>query len=229
LLLEIGRHLHAGGAQLRGVMAHAGESYNLRTPEALAALAEQERARCAQAAERLRAAGLPCPEVSVGSTPTALSAAHLNGVTELRAGVYAFQDLVMANIGVCLPGDIALSVLATVIGHRPDKGWLLTDAGWMALSRDRGTQSQAVDYGYGAVCDEDGRPIEGLLMSGANQEHGILSWRDGRIDDLSARWPIGTRLRILPNHACATGAQFPQYHALQSDGSVQIWERFNGW
>jgi D-serine deaminase-like pyridoxal phosphate-dependent protein len=229
LLLEIGHHLHAGGAQLRGVMTHAGESYNLHTPEALAAMAEQERARCVQAAERLRAAGLPCPEVSVGSTPTALSAAHLSGVTELRAGVYAFQDLVMANVGVCLPGDIALSVLATVIGHQADKGWLLTDAGWMALSRDRGTQSQALDYGYGAVCDEDGRLIEGLLMNSANQEHGILSWRDGRIDDLSARWPIGTRLRILPNHACATAAQFAQYHALQPDGSVQIWERFNGW
>jgi D-serine deaminase-like pyridoxal phosphate-dependent protein len=229
LLLEIGHHLHAGGAHLRGVMTHAGESYNLHTPEALAAMAEQERARCVQAAERLRAAGLPCPEVSVGSTPTALSAAHLSGVTELRAGVYAFQDLVMANVGVCQPGDIALSVLATVIGHQPGKGWLLTDAGWMALSRDRGTQSQALDYGYGAVCDEDGRLIDGLLMNGANQEHGILSWRDGRIDDLPARWPIGTRLRILPNHACATGAQFPQYHALQSDGSVQIWERFHGW
>lgn len=229
LLLEIGHHLHAGGARLRGVMTHAGESYALNTPAALAALAEQERARCVRAAERLRAAGLPCPEVSVGSTPTALSAVNLDGVTELRAGVYVFQDLVMANVGVCRPDEIALSVLATVIGHQAGKGWLLTDAGWMALSRDRGTQSQTVDYGYGAVCDEDGQLIDGLRMSSANQEHGILSWQDGRSDDLAARWPIGTRLRILPNHACATGAQFPQYHALLPDGSTQTWERFHGW
>jgi D-serine deaminase-like pyridoxal phosphate-dependent protein len=55
-------------------MTHAGSSYDLNTPAALQALAEQERALCVQAAERLRAAGLPCPVVSVGSTPTALSA-----------------------------------------------------------------------------------------------------------------------------------------------------------
>ena len=83
--------------QLGGVMTHAGSSYELDTPEALAALAEQERAGCVRAAERLRAAGLPCPVVSVGSTPTALSAAHLDGVTEVRAGVYVFFDLVMAQ------------------------------------------------------------------------------------------------------------------------------------
>ena len=138
LLLQIGRTLHDGGMHLAGVMTHAGGSYGLHTPAALAAFAEQERSRCVHAAGRLRAAGLPCPTVSVGSTPTALSATHLEGVTEVRAGVYVFNDLVMAGIGVCGVHDIALSVLGTVIGHQPEKGWTLIDAGWMALSRDRG-------------------------------------------------------------------------------------------
>ena len=91
------------------------------------------------AATVLREAGLPCPVVSVGSTPTAHNAADLSGVTEVRAGVFVFFDLVMAGIGVCDIGDIALSVLATVIGHQHDKGWIIVDAGWMAMSRDRGT------------------------------------------------------------------------------------------
>jgi D-serine deaminase-like pyridoxal phosphate-dependent protein len=230
LLLAIGRTLHDGGAVLAGVMTHAGASYDCRTPEALRAMAEQERSRCVHAAERLRAAGLPCPVVSVGSTPTALSAEHLHGVTEVRAGVYVFNDLVMANVGVCGLDEIALSVLATVIGHQADKGWVLTDAGWMAMSRDRGTQAQAVDYGYGAVCDDRGRLIDGLLMSGANQEHGILSWLPGReAGDVAQRFPIGSRLRILPNHACATAAQFPHYTLLGHDGRLQTWPRFHGW
>lgn len=227
LLIDIGRTLHEGGVVLKGVMTHAGASYELNSPEALAAMAEQERSRTVRAAERLRAAGLPCPEVSVGSTPTALSARRLDGVTEVRAGVYVFNDLVMANIGVCGLDEIALSVLATVIGHQAEKGWVLTDAGWMALSRDRGTQAQAIDYGYGAVCDEAGRPIEGLVVSGANQEHGIVSQRGG--GDVVQRFPLGTRLRILPNHACATAAQFAQYTLLGRDGSQPTWERFNGW
>ena len=230
LLLQVGRTLHEGGAVLKGVMTHAGASYECRTPEALQTMAEQERSRCVQAAERLRAAGLPCPEVSVGSTPTALSARHLQGVTEVRAGVYVFQDLVMHGVGVCRVDEIALSVLGTVIGHQLEKGWVLIDAGWMAMSRDRGTHDHPVDHGYGAVCDETGALIDGLIMSSANQEHGILSWRDGRADPaLAERWPVGTRLRILPNHACATAAQFPAYAVLLAAGGVQTWPRFYGW
>ena len=230
LLLDIGRALHEGGALLRGVMTHAGASYECRTPQALQAMAEQERDRCVRAAERLRAAGLPCPTVSVGSTPTALSAVHCQGVTEVRAGVYVFQDLVMTGVGVASAGELALSVLATVIGHQADKGWVLVDAGWMAMSRDRGTQDQPVDWGYGAVCTEDGTPLADYLMSGANQEHGTVSRRDGQVQaDLATRFPLGSRLRILPNHACATAAQFSHYNVVAVDGSLQIWPRFNGW
>ena len=230
LLLQVGRTLHGGGATLKGVMTHAGASYECRTPQALQAMAEQERSRCVQAAERLRAAGLPCPAVSVGSTPTALSALQLQGVTEVRAGVYVFHDLVMHGVGVCRIDEIALSVLTTVIGHQAERGWVLVDAGWMAMSRDRGTHDHAVDHGYGAVCDEQGACIEGLIMGSANQEHGILCWRDGRADaGLSARFPIGARLRVLPNHACATAAQFPGYELIGADGRTRHLPRFYGW
>jgi D-serine deaminase-like pyridoxal phosphate-dependent protein len=230
LLIEIGNLLQRGGAALKGVMTHAGSSYDLNTPAALQRLAEQERRLCVRAAERLRAAGLPCPDVSVGSTPTALSALSLAGVTEVRAGVYVFFDLVMANVGVCSPQDVALSVLTTVIGHQAEKGWAIVDAGWMAMSRDRGTQKQAIDYGYGAVCDITGDLIDGYIMSAANQEHGILSRRAGIVDrDIAQRFPVGMRLRILPNHACATGAQFPEYQVVNGSGAVQAWPRFYGW
>lgn len=231
-LLAVGRTLHEGGMRLGGVMAHAGASYELSEPEPLRRLAEQERRGTVRAAERLRAAGLPCAAVSVGSTPTALSAQQLQGVTEVRAGVYVFFDLVMHNVGVCTPQDIALSVLTTVIGHQEDKGWAIVDAGWMAMSRDRGTQKQRHDFGYGQVCDEAGMVIDGYVMSAANQEHGIVSRvNDARGVDraIARRFPVGTRLRILPNHACATGAQFPQYEALMPDGQVQPWPRFYGW
>ena len=228
-LLDVASLLHGAGMRLEGVLTHAGSSYELHTPQALATLAEQERAGCVQAAERLRAAALPCPTVSVGSTPTALHAASLDGVTELRAGVYVFFDLVMRNVGVCRSDEIALSVLSTVIGHQIEKGWAIIDAGWMAMSRDRGTASQGEDVGYGLVCTQGGEPIDGYLLSSANQEHGILS-RTGLPDpDIATRFPLGMRLRILPNHACATGAQFTRYHALADDGSVQDWSRFHGW
>jgi len=229
-IVEVGRRLHEGGADLRGVITHAGESYNAVGEAELAAFAEQERAAAVQAAEILRASGLPSPVVSVGSTPTAHFARDLTGVTELRAGVYVFFDLVMAGIGVCTLDDIAASVLATVIGHQKERGWIITDAGWMAMSRDRGTASQAVDQGYGVVCDVDGRVIPDLIVSGANQEHSILSLREGSAESLP-ELPLGTKLRILPNHACATAAQHEAYWVVSPEPDVPLrhWSRFNHW
>jgi len=229
LLLHVGRTLVDGGMTLGGVLAHAGSSYEFNTEAALVAMAEQERSRTVYAAERLRAAGLPCPVVSIGSTPTALSAERLDGVTEVRAGVYVLFDLVMHNVGVCSLAEIALSVLTTVIGHQEEKGWAIVDAGWMALSRDRGTQKQPKDFGYGQVCTVDGEVLWPYQVSGANQEHGIISSIDGVDAAIAKRFPIGTKLRILPNHACATGAQHPQYQAVAADGSAQAWPRFYGW
>ena len=228
-LVDIARILSEGGMQLCGVMTHAGSSYELDTPQALQALAEQERHVCVRAAQRIREAGLACPQVSIGSTPTALSALSLEGVTEVRAGVYVFFDLVMHNVGVCVADELALSVLTTVIGHQKDKGWVITDAGWMAMSRDRGTQRQQRDFGYGQVCTETGDWIYGALLSSANQEHGIITLSSIGDIDITARFPIGSRLRILPNHACATGAQFPDYRACDASGEVQTWSRLHGW
>jgi D-serine deaminase-like pyridoxal phosphate-dependent protein len=226
-LVGIAKALEASGNTAAGVMTHAGESYNCKSIDAIRAMAEQERAGAVAAAMLLRKAGFPAPVVSVGSTPTATYAANLEGVTEVRAGVYVFQDLVMAGIDVCRPDEIALSVLATVIGHQDEKGWVLVDAGWMAMSRDRGTARQRVDQGYGMVCDIDGRPIRDLVVSDANQEHGVISSRSG---GKPPTLPVGTRLRILPNHACATGAAYPQYNVV--DGGREIvatWSRFSGW
>lgn len=228
-IVEVARALAGSGADVAGVMTHAGGSYDCRSIAAIRAVAEKERAAVVEAVTALRTAGFEAPVVSVGSTPTATYGENLAGVTEVRAGVFVFFDLVMAGIDVCKVDDIALSVLGTVIGHQREKGWVLTDAGWMAMSRDRGTSKQPVDQGYGIVCDVSGRPIEGLIVSDASQEHGIISHRSGdpaRLPEL----PVGTRLRILPNHACATGAQYPRYTVLNASGDITAtWTRNNGW
>lgn len=226
-LVAIARAIEDAGGTAAGVLTHAGGSYNSASIGEIEAIAEQERAGAVAAAQALRRAGFAAPVVSVGSTPTAHFARNLQDVTEVRAGVFVFFDLVMAGIGVCREEDLALSVLATVIGHRADKGWVLVDAGWMALSRDRGTARQRVDQGYGVVCDADGAPIPGLVVAETNQEHGVVAMRDGTPPPAL---PVGTRLRILPNHACATGAQHERYHVVEGAREVTaVWPRFGGW
>ncbi|MDT9598237.1 DSD1 family PLP-dependent enzyme [Sphingosinicella rhizophila] len=230
MLTAVGRAVHEGGAELRGVLTHAGESYHCKGIAALEAMAEQERAAAVSCAATLRDAGLPCPVVSVGSTPTAHFARDLTGVTEVRAGVYIFFDLVMAGIGVCKIEDIALAVLATVVGRRPDRNLLIIDAGWMALSRDRGTAGQEVDQGYGLVCDLDGIPYPDLVVVDTNQEHGVVSLRAGSSASLPDL-PIGAHILILPNHACATASQHDCYHVVDAAGTPvsAICPRFGGW
>ncbi|MFJ6131604.1 alanine racemase [Janibacter terrae] len=229
-LLEVARVLADGGAEVRGVMAHAGGSYFATTPQDQRDAAEEERRATVDAAERLRAAGHAAPVVSVGSTPTAHAATDLTGVTEVRAGNVVFFDLVMAGIGVCAVDDLALSVVATVIGRGPDDASILTDAGWMATSSDRGTAAQAVDQHLGLVTTDEGEVLPDLLMVGASQEHGVLAIRPGvecELPDL----PVGTRVRILPVHACATASQHDHYEVVAGEGQPfsERWERCRGW
>jgi len=231
-LLEIAAFLRSkANVKLAGVLTHAGGSYGCVGTAALIRHAERERYSITRAAGRLRQAGFGCPIVSMGSTPTITFAESLDGITEVRAGVYMFQDLVMAGLGVCGIEDIAVSVLCTIVGHQHKDagGGVVVDAGWMAMSRDRGTATQAVDQGYGLVCDAQGTPIADLIMTAANQEHGILQNRSGEVLDLSS-FPIGSQLRILPNHACATSAQHDAYRLVGAEGDVMaIWPRFAGW
>lgn len=231
-LLVAARVLHDGGMELRGVLAHAGHTYGCTEPEAIAAIAEAERAGAVAAAERLRTAGIPCREVSVGSTPGALFARHLDGISEFRPGVYMFMDLFQAGVGCCGLDDIALSVLSTVINHRRDEGTAHIDAGALALSKDRSTATQPHDRGFGLVTDVHGLPHPGLTVEAVHQEHGRLAGPGGVP---YAVIPIGSRVRVLPNHACMTAAMYDRYAVVDGTelGDAQpveaFWDRVNGW
>lgn len=229
-LIAIAQHLaQAAGVELAGVMTHAGASYDCKARSEIIEIAEAERRGAVQAAERIRAAGMRCEVVSVGSTPTILCAENLRGVTEARVGVAYFNDLTMVGLGICTPDDVALTVLTTVIGHQASRHRVIVDAGWMALSADRGRASQHVFEGYGLVADLARRLLPGVGVFETNQEHGVLGSPAGTKLNLE-EFPIGRRLRILPNHACATAAAFGEYQLESQSGKlVARWPRCTGW
>lgn len=215
--------------ELIGVMTHAGESYNCFTFESQLAMAKQERDLSLLAANRLREHGFDCPEVSIGSTPTAHAIDHLHGITEVRAGVYVFFDLVMSGLNVCTQDDIAISVLTSIIGYQKQKRWVITDAGWMAMSRDRGTADHGVDQGYGVVRDANCDPVGNYIVSDANQEHGIVSPRSQADPMQLEHFSLANQLRILPNHACSTAAQFDHFVLVDGDRVLDYWPSISGW
>ena len=232
-LLDIARVLHAApGVELAGVMTHAGHSYHQSTPKGIAEIAEQERRAVVGAADMLRAAGIPCPIVSGGSTPTATHSANFDGITEMRPGVYVFNDLDQEFIGSCGAGDLALSVLASVIGHYPHRNQLLIDAGALALSKDISAQEFQPKVGFGTIATAAaGATANGIAVVECSQEHGFV----GSDSPLPyADLPIGSRVRVLPNHACITAAAYDRYYVVDSDLDggrtvVDVYDRINGW
>jgi D-serine deaminase-like pyridoxal phosphate-dependent protein len=228
-LVEIARIITESKARLVGVATHGGHSYSGRDSAAIAAVAEEERLAVVTAAERLRAAGFTVPGVSAGSTPTAVHAASAEGLTELRPGVYMAGDLYQAAIGSHGPDDMAVSVLATVVSHRPEHNQIVIDAGGLALSKDRSTAAlQGDDYGYGLVMDLQGsRAFGRLVVDGVHQEHGEIRGATPLPFD---RLPIGTKVRVFPNHVCMTAAAYDR--SLVVDGGTEVsdtWGRVSGW
>jgi D-serine deaminase-like pyridoxal phosphate-dependent protein len=208
----------------RGVLAHAGHSYACRDPEEVRAVARQEREVSVDFADRLRDAGVRVPEVSIGSTPTVTWAESLEGVTEVRPGNYAFFDALQAAIGSCRLEDAAFSVLASVIGCYPARGRLVLDAGALALSKDPGPTHVDPECGFGAIRTLRDEAVPLRLVS-LSQEHGAV---DGP-GDVVARFPVGTRLRVIPNHSCLASALHERYLVVEAERVVGEWRPVRGW
>jgi D-serine deaminase-like pyridoxal phosphate-dependent protein len=213
------------GPKLAGVAAHSGHTYAGRSQAEMEEVAEIERAGAVLAAERLRAAGHAVPIVSVGSSPAALYARHLDGVTETRAGVYMMGDLFQAQIGTNAMEDIAVTVLASVIGNYPQRQAVLLDAGALALSKDRSTEKAPRDFGFGRVLDLDGKPLGEAIVTRVHQEHGEVRGSGLPLDLL----PVGALVRVAPNHVCLTAAAHDRFHVIENGRAVAEWMRVNHW
>lgn len=208
----------AGSSRLTfdGILTHAGHAYHARGREAVADVAEEERRAMTRFAERLREEGIEVPEVSVGSTPGMWTVRSLEGITEARPGNYVFNDFEQATLGACAVRDCAVTVLASVVSAQPGRSWCITDAGALALSKDPG---------FGTSMGEVFEDYEAGVLSGdarltaLSQEHGILS----------APRPVGSRVRVLPNHSCLAAACFDEYLVVRGVHGQEVVDRWKIW
>ncbi len=239
-LAAIADLLKAERQNVAGILTHAGSAYDISSVAKIKELALREAEAASRAAFLLREHGHTCKIVSIGSTPTGLlgdagKAAAL-GITEIRAGVFVFMDLVMEGLGVCSGDDIALSVLTGMIGGFPENGIIrdriLTDAGWAALSSDRGLASRFEKQGYGLVCDMEGTLLPGLVAADLNQEHAMMRLEKDAAENTLATLSnasAATRLRIIPNHACATAMMHKEYYLVRNGQAYAKAYRYGGW
>jgi D-serine deaminase-like pyridoxal phosphate-dependent protein len=221
--VELGRRLATSAhLRFRGVLAHGGHAYACTTRAEIERVAQQERDETVGFAERLRASGVEVETVSVGSTPTMAVARALPGVTEIRPGNYALFDVFQATLGVCTLDDVALSVLATVVGVYPDRNTWVIDAGGLALSLDPGAVHIDRDGGFGRVI-VPGSPSM-LRVRSLSQEHGVVEGLDR-----AGAVRVGDRVRVLPNHACMTAAMFSEFNVILNGRCIDRWPLARGW
>ena len=202
----------------QGLLTHAGHSYHARDVGEIRRVAAEETA----ALTRFRALldGLDDVTRSIGSTPTASVVDSFTDCDEVRPGNYVFFDAFQAAIGSCRAEDVAVSVLATVVGSYPERHEVIIDAGALALSKDAGPDHIDPQFGYGVVCDLALRPLAAKLIA-LSQEHGKIATRE--------HLKVGTRVRVVPNHSCLTAAMYDRYHVVDEGRVVGEWRPVRGW
>ena len=168
------------GLAVDGVFTFPGHSYS---PDARAAAAADEQRELAVARDTLTEAGIACPSVSGGSTPS-VGFARGGVLSEVRPGVYVFGDAQQWELGVAAPTDVALTVVATVVGRYPDR--VVLDAGSKALGADRASYAT----GHGRLLDHPDARVVAL-----SEHHATVTGFDA---------PRGSRVRVVPNHVCTT-------------------------
>jgi D-serine deaminase-like pyridoxal phosphate-dependent protein len=150
-----------------------------------------------QAAEKLKAAGLPSPIVSAGGTATWDWTATTPGVTEIQAGSYAVMD----NFHAPMAGDFekAITVLTTVISRPPDR--VIVDAGNKSL-------------GAPALSTIRGHDLTALRF---DEEHGLF------IADATEPLKVGDVVELVPGYAPGTVNWYDAYHVVEGDRVVDVW------
>lgn len=171
------------GVTLAGIRSHAGHAYALRDPTARAKVTAAEIEMMSEVALALRAFGLECPIVSIGSTPGADSIFQSEHglVTEARPGNYAFFDRMMVSLGVASLDRCAVRVVCEVISSH--RGKSLLDGGKLTFS----SSVDPFSAGHGAILGYPDAIIETLSQECAT---------------VAATFDAGQRLVVVPNHAC---------------------------
>ncbi len=198
----------ADHASFDGLLTFGGHAYAATGPDEIAAAARDEHDAIEQTVSALADRGIEAAVRSVGSTPTAHAMRSAEGITELRPGNYVFYDATQVALGVVGPERCALSVLATVTS-RPAPDRLILDSGSKALAAER---LSTLTPGFGRIERHPGLRVDRLY-----EEQAIVH------SDAPCELPVGARLRVVPNHACAAANLHSQMHVVEQDEVVDVW------
>jgi D-serine deaminase-like pyridoxal phosphate-dependent protein len=199
------------GVALDGVTTHRGLFFPGAADLTREEAGRQEGEIVVAAGQRLRAAGLDPREATAGGTLSGGGVTQVDGVTEVRAGTYVFNDLMQISLGAATHDDCALTVLATVVSV----------TGEDTATIDCGSKTFAGDSG---VVGGSGLQLRGLaecverdvVVERMTEEHGLVRSFDGPLT-------IGERLTFVPVHACTCVNLAERLHVVRGDEIQHTW------
>lgn len=207
------------GVELVGVYTHEGSTYGAGDTDELVRRSRATAEMMVETAERVRARGVSLAHVSMGASASARHVAAVAGVTQIRPGIYAFNDVGQVALGNATLSTVAQRIVATVVSH-PETGRACIDAGSKALGADL-VPASAHRYAYPGHGLIVGQP--GWVISALSEEHGWLRWRGA---GTPTQLPVGTRLEIVPNHVCMAFASLRRAHVVSHGRQVETWDGF---
>lgn len=217
---DIAEAIHAvPGVELVGIYTHEGTTYSAKDATDLTEQARAAALLMVGVAEAIRARGITLPVVSLGASASAREVAHFPGVTQMRPGIYAFNDVGQIALGNATLETTAIRVIATVVSH-PEPGRACIDAGSKSLSTDLVPASaHRGEYpGMGLIVNAPGWVIERM-----SEEHGWLRWH-GEGEPLPLQ--VGARLEIVPNHVCMAFAMLRRASVVEHGTITTHWDGF---
>jgi len=198
---------------LRGILTHAGHTYQAKTPEEVRRLFAESVQRMLQVKDGLQAVGAGMVEVSVGDTPGCSLSERFGAVDEVRPGNFVFYDTEQYSLGACTAEDIAVALACPVVAKHSERGEAVVYGGAIHLSKDWMPGGGPIRHGLVALPAGDGwgNPLAGAYVDRLSQEHGVVHLEGEDLDRLR----IGDLICVLPVHSCLTVQVMGEYLTLE--------------
>lgn len=206
------------GIEVIGIYAYAYLTYKGQRLSSAEEAGHREAESTVALAKRLEAAGLDMEIVAGGSAPTGRYVAEIPGITEVHPGEYPFYDCKHVNYGYSYD-QCAATILATVVSSSPER--IVIDGGSKTFSTDMARGVPPLNLvGYGVIVGHE----DDLILDHMSEEHGVILSRNGTPLDI----PIGTKLRIIPNHICPCLVLHSYAYFVDRDHIEKVWIQGRG-
>ena len=226
-IVEVARRItDAKNLRLRGILTHAGQTYQARSKSGIEAIYMETVNRMRAVQAELEAKGFEKIEISIGDTPSCSVVKDFSAVDEIRPGNFVLYDVTQFTIGACREQEIAVAVACPVVAKHAERRELVIYGGAVHFSKEGISVSPGAAPIYGYVAGPILKPGQELSESGwgtrleqttvtrLSQEHGIVQTCEAVWQQIQ----IGDILLVLPVHSCLTVNLLRKFQTL--DGEI---------